>query len=158
MAAVYKASAGQVEFKAKGFPSFITISGKSSSVMGSLDLSKELASGTFKLPLKSLKTGMDLRDDHMLNKYLEVGRFPEATLTLKPFKLQNSGVAKATLKLHNVEKDIDVQYESKKSADGIEVKTSFDLVLSDFNIAIPSFQGITVAKDIKLTVAFKAKK
>lgn len=154
----FKVGAGNVEFTAKGFPTFIKISGKSQKVTGSLMLEEEMASGTFKLPLNTLKTGMDLRDDHMINKYLEAPKYPEATLTLKPFKIESEGTAKGTLKLHNVEKEIEIQYESSQSGDSLKIDTEFDLVLSDFDIAIPSFQGITVAKDIKLKVAFKAMK
>lgn len=154
----FKVGAGNVEFTAKGFPTFIKINGTSQKMTGELMLDQEMAKGTFKLPLNTLKTGMDLRDDHMINKYLEAPKFPEATLILKPFKLEEEGTAKGILKLHNVEREIEISYTSNKENDLITFDTAFDLVLSDFNIDIPSFQGITVAKDIKLKVAFKARK
>lgn len=154
---MYEVAKGQVEFKAKGFPTFITISGKSPKVMGELNLNENKASGTFKLPLASLKTGMDLRDEHMTEKYLEVGKYPEATLTLKPFDLKEEGEAMGVLKLHNVEKTIPITYTSQRDGNTIQVKTDFNLVLNDFEIDIPSFQGITVAKDIKLEVEFTAR-
>lgn len=156
--ASYKIGAGNVEFMAKGFPTFITISGKSQKVMGDLIIKDGKASGVFKLPLNTLKTGMDLRDEHMINKYLEAPKYPEATLTLDSFELKDSGTTKGKLKLHNVEKEIEINYEASKSDSSLKVETDFSLVLGDYNIEIPSFQGITVAKDIKLKVAFKAMK
>lgn len=157
-AATYKVGQGAVEFTAKGFPTFITIGGKSPKVMGSLRMEQDMVSGTFKLPLNTLKTGMELRDDHMINKYLEAPKYPQAALTLRPFVLKDEGVTTGTLSLHNVEKDIEIEYTSSKSENALMVETKFQLVLSDFNIDIPSFQGITVAKDIKLKVDFKAMK
>ena len=160
MATPFKVGSGNVEFKAKGFPTFITITGKSTEVMGNLDFDQQtmMASGTFTLPLSSLKTGMDLRDEHMTEKYLEVNKYPNATLTLKPFKLEDEGEVKGTLKLHDVEKEVMIKYTSSKSADALKVQTEFDLVLGDYKIDIPSFQGITVAKDIKLKVDLMARK
>lgn len=151
----YKVNQGEVEFTAKGFPTFITISGKSQNVSGELGLSKKRAKGKFKLPLNTLKTGMDLRDEHMTQKYLEVSKYPEATLTLNEFDLEESGEVQGLLKLHNVERPIQITYESELTDSGITVKTEFSLQLSDYGIDIPSFQGITVAKEIKLKVAFK---
>ncbi len=152
--ASYKVNQGEVEFTAKGFPTFITISGKSQNVSGELGLVGKKAQGKFKLPLNTLKTGMDLRDEHMTQKYLEVGKFPEATLTLNEFDLRDSGEVQGLLKLHNVEKPIRITYESELTETGIIIKTEFSLQLSDYGIDIPSFQGITVAKEIKLRVAF----
>lgn len=160
MAAPFKVGSGNVEFKAKGFPTFITITGKSNAIKGELDYNPETkqVSGTFILPLSTLKTGMDLRDEHMTEKYLEVKKYPNATLTLKPFMLKDEGEAMGTLKLHDVEKEVTIKYSSNSSADSINVNTEFDIVLSQFNIDIPSFQGITVAKDIKLKVDLMARK
>jgi len=154
----YNVAKGNVEFVAKGFPSFIKINGVSTKVDGTLKKDKDLLSGTFKLDLSSLSTGMELRDDHMKNKYLEVGKYPTAILTLTPFKLEDSGTAKGVLKLHNVEKEIEIEYESSQNQNSISVETKLNLVLNDFQIAIPSFQGITVAKDIAITVNLKANK
>lgn len=160
LGAPYKVGSGNVEFTAKGFPTFITITGKSGQVMGNLEMDPEtkIANATFTLLLASLKTGMDLRDEHMTEKYLEVKKFPHATLTLPPFKLEDEGEVIGTLKLHNVEKEVTIKYTSSSSADALKVQTEFDLVLGDFQIDIPSFQGITVAKDIKLKVDFMARK
>lgn len=158
-AATYNINKAQVEFEAKGFPTFITIKGKTQKLEGSLILDKETkkTSGSFKVPLTTIKTGMDLRDDHMINKYLEAKKFPHATLTLMPFTLEEEGEIKGTLELHGVKKDVSVTYERTQLKEKtISFNTNFDLSLTDFQIAIPSFQGITVAKEVSVAVNFMA--
>ena len=155
-AAQFKVSKGDVNFTAKGFPAFITIAGKTNNIMGTLSKKDGNLSGSFSIDLSTLKTGMDLRDDHMKNKYLLVGKYPKATLTLPSFKPQASGSVQAELQLKDVKKPIKIDYTLVNSGGSIAIKTNFELLLNDFNVGIPSFQGITVAKTIKLSVAFKA--
>jgi len=155
-AEVYKVNQGKVKFVAKGFPTFITITGKGNGLTGEMTEDGEKTSGKFALDLTSLSTDLDLRDEHMKNKYLEVAKFPKAMLTLPIEKLSDSGEIKAILKLKDVEKEIPVQYEISSENGNKIVKTNFKIELSDFNIEIPSFQGVTVAKTINLDVEFKA--
>lgn len=155
-AAQFKVSKGDVNFTAKGFPAFITIAGKSDNITGTLDKKAGKLSGKFMVDLATLKTGMDLRDDHMKNKYLEVGKYPKATLVLPEFKPEASGSVQAELHLKDVKKPIKIDYSIENGGGSMTVKTNFELLLNDFNVGIPSFQGITVAKTIKLAVAFKA--
>ena len=155
-AAQYKVSQGDVNFTAKGFPAFITIAGKTKNITGTLSKEGENISGRFSVDLATLKTGMDLRDDHMKNKYLKVGEFPKATLILPSFKPEASGTVQGELQLKDVKKPIKIDYTLENSGGSMAIKTNFELLLNDFNVGIPSFQGITVAKTIKLAVAFKA--
>ena len=80
-ASQYNVRTGDVVFQAKGFPTFITIKGETKNLDGTLKVEGGKAMGSFKVAMTSLKTGMDLRDDHMINKYLEAKKFPQATLT-----------------------------------------------------------------------------
>lgn len=148
---------GEVEFTAKGFPSFITIKGKGKGISGVIEMEGNLLkSGKIQFPLKTLKTGMDLRDEHMHDKYLETKKYPMAILTLPQVTLEKSGTIEGSLKLHNVSKKVSIDYEAA-STSPLMTKASFSIVLGDFGIDIPSFQGITVAKDIKINVDLKAK-
>lgn len=145
-------SKGKVEFLAKGFPTFITIQGKGDQLKGEMDISgNKVNSGKFQFPLSTLKTGMDLRDEHMHEKYLESKKYPNAVLTLEPFNLDEEGTAKGKLSLHNKEKNIEVTYK-RLSENPLQIEAEFKLLLEDYGIDIPSFQGITVAKEIKIKV------
>lgn len=145
-------SVGRVEFVAKGFPTFITINGKGEGVEGKLTTENgKVSNSKFTFPLKSLKTGMDLRDEHMHEKYLETNKYPLAFLELPSFTLKDDGEIEGVLRLHNKESKVKVAYQ-RLSTGPLSIKASFKLLLEDFGIEIPSFQGITVAKEILVKV------
>lgn len=133
------------------------ITGESQSLEGHVTDQEKAGMDSLEItfPLNSLKTGMDLRDDHMKNNYLEVTKYPNAALKIMAFDLEDS-VAKGRLNLHGVEKEVMLNFTATQKDDALTVESDFDLVLSDYGISIPSFQGITVAKDIKISVKFTA--
>jgi polyisoprenoid-binding protein YceI len=143
---------GDVEFTAKGFPTFITIQGKGGNLTGSMEVEGNLVKkANFIVPLKDFKTGMDLRDEHMHEKYLESKKYPQAKLSLPDFKLEGEGKVKGTLNLHNKTHPIQVDYKTIEK-NPLVVEAKFKLLLEDYGIDIPSFQGITVAKEIQVKV------
>lgn len=91
--------------------------------------------------LKTLSTKMDLRDDHMKNKYLEVSKYPEATLVFGKGK-GGKGIGK--IKIRGIEKEIKGTYRPISDQ---EVEARFDINLSDFNIKGIRYMGVGV-KDI----------
>lgn len=102
--------------------------------------------------LKSLSTGMGLRDDHMKNKYLEVSKFPEAVLTVGKGKGGN-GIGK--IKIRGVEKDIKGTY---KQLNDKEVEAKFDLNLPDYNITGIRYLGVGVKDTVSLRVVVPLEK
>src|SRR5262249_13868215 len=77
---------GTVEFLAIGKPSFIKIHGKGNSASGKLSVEAEKIKGDFAFDLSSLDTDIEKRNEHMKTKYLEVSKFPKATLELSSVK------------------------------------------------------------------------
>lgn len=152
---------GLVEFEAIGRPSMLKIKGTGEGVMADLKIDNNMLSGKIQFSLKSLKTGIELRDEHMLTKYLQVDRFSEAQLVLtnsslpKNFSLSTPGINnypfKGILDLHGVKKEIAGNY----SVDSAQLASnaSFEIKLSDFNIDIPSYLGVKVADIVKIKVA-----
>src|SRR5438046_2728106 len=74
---------GEVEFLATGRPSALKIRGKikedaKDALTGKLQVTGANVTGTAKLALDMLDTGIDLRNKHMKEKYLETGKFPTA--------------------------------------------------------------------------------
>ena len=72
------------------------------------------------VPLGNLTTGIGLRDHHMKEKYLEVPKYPSATLTIarSALKFPHDGEAlsaevPATLQLHGQTRPVTVHYEAK---------------------------------------------
>ncbi len=151
----FKPTAGTVEFKTKGWPSLITIKGKGEGVTGDLANTENKLSGTLTFNLDSLKTGIDLRDDHMKNNYLEVTKYPKATLTFKDASvsadLKGKVTLKAVLKLHDVEKDVEVKAKLTNKGDSLKVEGDLPIKITDYKIPVPNYKGITVAEKVSIS-------
>lgn len=157
-AAIYKTmpDKGQVSFVAKGRPALISIKGEGQGLTSLLTTNERALSGKIIFELASLKTGIDLRDEHLKNKYLEVSKHPKATLILKDLKLpddiQKPFEFSATLDLHGVEQLITGTAQLKGNKNPQNLTANFKIKLSQFQIDIPSFQGITVAEEVLVNV------
>lgn len=160
LAAVQKLTpnGGQVEFLAQTSPSFIKIHGKGKPATGELQLNGDKVEGKFEFELASFDTEMERRNEHM-KKYLEVEKFPKATLelksvkplvgwTLKSPKLENAAF-EGVLTLHGQNRPVKGKLNiNEKGA----TEVSFSVNLDDYKIEQPSFAGVTVKKDIDITV------
>jgi polyisoprenoid-binding protein YceI len=152
-------SAGSVEFLAITKPSFIKIKGTGKSATTDVKVDGQKASGIFEFDLATLDTGMDGRNDHMKNKYLQVEQYPKAKLEITdlalkaPFKTGETAVEEApftgVMTLHGVTKPVTGTYSLKKTGDVI---AKFGIKLSDFKIEQPSFMGVTVKDDVDVSV------
>lgn len=156
-------SAGKslVVFNAVGRPSMLKISGKSSkTIEGSLEFDGKQMTGTVSFDVASLSTGISLRDDHMKNKYLEIAKYPKASLTFTDLKtaalqLDNANF-KGTLSLHGVSKPIEGTISVASKGDSADIKATFSIDLSEYKIPEASFSGITMAKQVNLMVTATA--
>jgi len=142
---------GTAEFLAKATPGFLEIEGKGAEVIGKAVVGKDtMISGTFKVDLRKLSTGIDLRDEHMRDNYLDVKQFPEAVFVLDPV-LFAAGTHKkfsGTLTLHGVKKKISgiVDFEPTKA------NAQFEIDLTAFGIKVPTYKILTVGKEVEIKV------
>lgn len=120
---------------------------------------------TVVVALKDLSTGIALRDSHMRDKYLEVGKFPETTLVVPLSALtipadgkDGEGDAKGNVTLHGVTKEQAFHYKASCKAGVCDVTGTLPLNMNDYGIKVPSYLGITVKPDLTLTVTFQAKR
>ncbi len=107
---------GRVEFEAVGRPSMIKIKGQSEAVESRFTVDKNVLNGEAKIKIDTFKTGIDLRDSHMKEKYLETAKFPETVLKIEGLKLPDTWSSKnpqlkdfpfkGKLNLHGVEKEV----------------------------------------------------
>lgn len=155
-----------VEFKAIGKPGFLKIPGKGGKVTGKIIGKGNTVSAALKVDLKAFKTGIKLRDRHMKKKYLETGKFPQATLILKNIKIPKKilkGKSTATtsfrgiLKLHGQSKRVSgkIKFE-RKSGKILALTASMQIKVSDYKIKVPSFMGVTMADVVDIKVAIQA--
>ncbi len=114
--------------------------------------------------LKTLTTGIGLRDSHMREKYLEVEKFPDATLAvpLSAIKLEdgkvNEGETKGTFSVHGKSKEVSFKYKANCKASACDIEGSLPLNMKEFDVNVPSYLGVTVKPDITIKTTFKAKK
>lgn len=108
--------------------------------------------------LGSIKTGIDLRDRHMREKYLKTAKYPKATFSVEKTKLRlpGGGEVEGRLQLHGVTKSIKVRYEARASEQVMHVTGSTQLNMRDFGIVIPSYLGVTVKPDVTVSLRFDA--
>lgn len=138
-----------VSFTAKGRPALIAIKGEGTGVEGKFQNKDGILSGDFKFPLSNLRTGIELRDEHMLNTYLEVKDYPEARLKIENVVTARPGeefIFNGELTLHGVTQKVEGKSILKEDSLSAKLK----IKLSDYKISIPSFQGITVAEEIEI--------
>lgn len=121
--------------------------------------------GMLEVDLTTLDTGIGLRNTHLRDNYLEVGRgvgFARATLSgialggRDPRTAEGDAAFTATLRLHGVERPVAGEAELTRTAGGVEVVARFPLVLSDHGIPPPRYLGVGVRDQVRVEVRFVA--
>lgn len=159
----FERSKNKVEFKAKGKPSLIVISGEAEGIAGKFTLEGGKVGGEVSVDLRTLQTGIPARDKHMREKYLQVDKYPTAAFvpTKLPWKSVSSAndlIAKQApfegeMSLHGVKKPIKGTITTKKKDDShVDFDVRFNLKMSDFAIEAPKFAEITVGDNVDVGV------
>jgi polyisoprenoid-binding protein YceI len=134
--------------------------------------------GKVKVPINNIKTGIDLRDEHMKSDmWLNAGKFPYAEFQLTGIKnpssktLNDGQKVKATLvgkfTVHGVTKDVEVpgtltyfkeSERTKAKAPGnlLVANADFNIKLSDYGVMIPSMVVGKVNEEVSITTSFVA--
>lgn len=147
--------AGQLSFEVALNPagSFVA---KSSSVAGDVVAKGGgFEASEISLPLASLKTGIELRDKHMVQNYFEAAKFPKAVLTQAVGK---DGKFRATLSIHGKSQSIEGEYEVKGSGAGESLEAKFKTSLSAFSIKEANYMGVGVEDEVQVTALIPVRK
>lgn len=147
-AAVTVTGKPKVSFFAEGSPGALDIEGTTSAITVTDDGTRI----SFAVPVLSVATGIPVRDDHMWNEFLQAAQFPNLSLSFAradiawPTTLgqEAKGTLHAAFTAHGVEAPVDVSYAVKRSKTGYRVIASFKFVVTNYNISIPSYVGVTV--------------
>src|SRR4051812_48318902 len=139
---------------------------KTSALSGSLTASPSGSSafdGSLAVDLRTLDSGIDLRNEHLRTTYLEVDRGPnyqKATVSAIDLKGLNrdapdgKGSFTGSLTLHGTTKAVSGAVDVRRAGDGLQVKASFPVNLSDFGIREPRYLGIGVKNTVQVQVTF----
>ena len=121
--------------------------------------------GSLAVDLRTVDTGIELRNEHLREKYLEVdkgGGYDQAVLSDVALQGVNAdapagkGSFTGTLLLHGVKKSVTGPVEIRQAGTGWRVKASFPVTLPDYNIDKPRYLGVGVKDTVQVSVTFTA--
>ncbi|MBC7754626.1 MAG: YceI family protein [Moraxellaceae bacterium] len=149
-------------FKATGRPAMIKINGEDQGPSGQIKLNDGELNGTLTLNLDGLTTKIDLRDEHMKNKYLEIAKYPDAQIIFKKtksgFKLTDAEnksqnlVMTAEFQLRGKTLPIQLTADLTKKLNSVTGQARFTIKASDYLDTLPSYAGIKVADEVEVIV------
>ncbi len=117
----------------------------------------------FTVGLSNLTSGIDLRDEHMKGKYLEVPSFPHATLKIERSALsfpasggeKKKGKAAGSFTVHGVTQPVNVAYTLVKTNAGYKVDATFNLDLAKHGIPIPEYEMVSIEPGVVASASFE---
>jgi polyisoprenoid-binding protein YceI len=156
----FTAESGYVEFVSSA--PLLEFKGTSNHLTGLINLDKNLVD--FYVDLNTLDTGIDLRNNHMRESYLETDtyRFAEFTGELvsdidPDFELEQEVTVTGTFKIHGVEREIDVQGTITPKESGLQLDAGWTILLEDYNIDKPRvvFYELASEQDVNISILLK---
>jgi YceI-like domain len=123
--------------------------------------------GALSVDLRSLDTGIGLRNDHLRNVYLEVDKgdgYDKAVLSdirlgggegrgdVDWESFQGKTAFTGTFLLHGTKRTIEGQARIRKEGSTVRVEAGFPLSIAEFGIAKPQYLGIGVKNDVEAKV------
>lgn len=150
---------GQIVFEAS-VPSFEEVKASNRTVSCILDTSTgEIACLAL---IRGFHFKVALMEEHFNENYLESDKFPKAIFKgiIKDFNLVNidskgaKHIIYGTLTLHGISKQISVITLIKKSANDLELTSTFNLNPKDFNINIPKIIKSKIAENVQVQFYF----
>lgn len=146
------------------------IQGKTAAVEGRLrfdpDNAQAGASGRLIVDMRTLRTGIEKRDEHMRNRHLHTDEFPYAWFELlglsdMPARLavdsNYEGSAVGMFYIHGVKRKLNAEIKFSRRQEGerpeeIEVVISFSLNLDDYKIPRPKALFLKLAETIEVEI------
>jgi polyisoprenoid-binding protein YceI len=115
--------------------------------------------------LSSLDTGIELRNTHLREKYLEVARGAEfAVAVLSAVRLDKADLPTfrgqtpftGTLLLHGMRRPVAGQADIHAEGNDVRVVASFPVLLDAYGIAPPRYLGVGVKNEVQVKVSLVA--
>ncbi len=133
---------------------FETVLGSTNQISGTVagDLDKGVGSVTVEVPVASLKTGIDMRDEHLRSPmWLDAAKYPKITFTSTSARRVrgNAWEVRGVLTLHGVSREITVRADVRPVAgaaakaagleegDWVRLSIPFSVKLSEFGVMVP---------------------
>ena len=161
---VYFRSSARLEF----------IEGKTTNLAGGFTVDPQNTSsgvtGLFQVDLRTLRTGIEMRDEHMRERHLQTDQYPFAYFSIEkvsglPAALKSDTTytvsGSGTFYIHGGKRSIPISLEVRAhpgdhNPDGIRVRAKFSLNLDEFGIPRPKALFLKLAETINIEVIFTA--
>jgi len=133
--------------------------GLTQSIDGYLYLSPDRALDSsefyFEVDLRTIDTGIGLRNRHMRENYLETDKFPYATFSGKitewhELKDTIYVLVNGDMEIHGTVNNLVAEGKLIKIEKGFRIFSEFELKLTDYNIEIPSFMFFKISDIIRI--------
>ena len=156
----YMSENGYVEFVSTA--PLLEFKGTSDKLTGLIDLDENLVD--FYVDLNTLDTGIELRNSHMRESYLETDTYRfaeftgEITSDFDPTSMQEQDVSVTGMfQIHGVEREIDVQGTLKPTNEGLQLDASWTVLLEDYNIDKPGvvFYELASEQTVNISILLK---
>lgn len=153
------ADVGIINFEAS-VPLFEEVKAENKKTACILDLQTGAISST--VSIKDFHFKIALMEKHFNENYIESDKYPQGVFkgTIEGFNLYIIGTEpkefklKGTLKLHGKVKKINTVILLKKTTNGLEIVTDFNVDTKDFNIKIPKILSMKVAETVNIKTLF----
>ncbi len=115
----------------------------------------------FEVDLNTLDTGIGLRNRHMRENYLECEQYPKASFEGKIVSVKKLAEnhyqveTEGEFYCHGVKQARRIPGEILVNGDQLQIKSTFDVKLSDHQIKIPSIMFYKIDETMKVIVNFK---
>ena len=112
----------------------------------------------FVVPINKFEFAKSLMKEHFNEKYLESERYPKSTFQGRVIgynpetTTEQSVTAQGKLTIHGVTKDVETTGTLKVNGGKIDANSTFNVLISDYNIKIPAVVKDKVSNTIKITV------
>lgn len=116
--------------------------------------------GALSVDLRTLTTGIGMRDRHMKETYLQVENgpgFEKATIEdIKIEKLDGKTTFNGTLVLHGERRPVTGSATLERKDGGYKVQAEFPVRVSEYKITKPTYLGVGVRDEITIKIALTA--
>lgn len=119
----------------------------------------------FEVDLRTLDTGIGLRNRHMKEDYLETDKYPMTSFKGKITKADKASdgkinvIADGNMSIHGVTRPVSIKgIMTPSQGGGYRVQSNFEVKLTDYNIAIPQLMFLKISEIMKLNLDFFTKK
>ena len=116
--------------------------------------------------IKDFEFRLGLMQEHFNENYMYSSKFPKSTFegVIQNFnfeKLENNYtnfIIEGEIEIKGVKKNISTVAEIKKTVEGIDLNTSFDIKLSDFKVKIPRLVFKKIDENVKVNLNYSYEK